>query len=365
MKPYNIFVLIALLLTISCAEFEPNSVKIKELEQPIIQNYSPSSGSKSNARLQFRIPNGLVVRTSSGDLKLFPFINTTFYGHGGGGIVGTGYNYNKYLPADWNNDGKTDLVARSSNSSLDYARFKNGQFTFQIPPTVGTGFGLPILTIGEWATPYGGEVDTPDLLAIDYGGNITIYPFKDQYNNNSSATFQNGSSFSAGSIPTNNTHYFVADWSGDGLSDIISRDVNGNMFYYIFSSSSNTFVFQNMVGHGWFFTHYFIVDTDRDGIADELLVRNDLGELKRYFFRNGTFYGNNSGLVVGTGFNYTHYFVNNWVPERGGAPQIIGRDTNGNMYFHSYIYERGNSRYSGPTLVGHGWNFTDYFMGTW
>ena len=45
--------------------------------------------------------------------------------------------------------------------------------------------------------------------------------------------------------------------------------------------------------------------------TDDLIVRNDAGELSLYPFRNGTFVG--TGQKVGHGFNFTHYFVGNWV----------------------------------------------------
>jgi hypothetical protein len=357
-------ILLILTAFLACCKQEVITPKVSE-NRPTVVTFptSPVQSGNPNGRIIYRNPNALVVRTNSGDLKLFPFINNTFYGNGGGGVVGTGYNYNKYFPADWDNNGKTDIVSLSSNVSLDYSAFKNGQFEKQ-SGVVGTGFSDPIIIVGEWATPYGGDPDTPDLMTIDYSGNITIYPFKSLPNFHS-YSFQNGSSFSAGSISTNYTHYLVADWSGDGLSDIICRDINGNLDYFVFANGQ--FNQSSRVGHNWFFTDYFVLDITKDGIPDNLLVRDQSGNLKIFPFKNQTFYGNGGGAILGTGFNYINYFVGSW---GGGLAEIIGRDQNGNMYLHSSsTRDRGRDPslgpYGSPVLVGHGWNFTDYFIGTW
>lgn len=362
MKPITI--LLSILMLSSCQE--DNSVSSDKSSiaiQPIIQTYLPSLGSNGTGRLNWRQPNGLVVSNGAGELKLFPFLRNTFYGNGGGRVVGTGWSiYNKNFAADWNNDGKTDLVSRDQATSLYYSRYINNQFVKQIGD-VGIGFASPIYLVGEWGTPSGGDPDTPDLLGINYAGNMTIYPFK-SLNNFGTGSFKNSSSISAGTIPFIYTHFFVADWSGDGLSDMICRDSNGNMDYYVYSNSSSQFVYTARVGHAWFFTDYFIVDQYRDGIADNLLVRDNLGNIKLYPFKNQTFYGNNGGTIVGSGFNYTHYFVGDWNP--AGLPQIIGRDQNGNMYLHDYTNRTSIlGTYENPVLVGHGWFFNEYFMGTW
>lgn len=43
----------------------------------------------------------LIVRDSSGNLRLYPFQNNTFYNNGGGTIVGNGFNFTDYFPGDW------------------------------------------------------------------------------------------------------------------------------------------------------------------------------------------------------------------------------------------------------------------------
>lgn len=366
MKKHLNFLLVAFAILFSCREEEPaNKDNNSSRVEPIIQTYLPPGRTANGGRIIYRKPNGLVVRTSAGELKRFPFINNTFYGNGGGAVVGTGWNYNKYFPADWNNDGTTDMVARDFSALLYYAQYKNGQFARQ-PGDVGSGFSFLNYFIGEWATPSGADPDTPDLLGINFGGGMTVYPFK-SLSNFGTGTFQNGASFNVGTIPTIYTHYFVADWSGDGFSDMIARDINGNMEYYLFTGG-NSLTYQYRVGHLWNFTDYFICDKDKDGVADNMIVRDGSGNLKVFPFTNQTFYGNNGGTVLGTGFNYTNYFVGYWGTGINAIyPEIIGRDQNGNMYFHSYTLRRAPavSSYSSPVLVGHGWNFSDYFMGIW
>ncbi|MCC5623166.1 VCBS repeat-containing protein [Nostoc sp. CHAB 5715] len=88
----------------------------------------------------------------------------------------------------------------------------------------------------------------------------------------------------------NSTHYFPADWTGDGIPDLIVRNSNGDLILYPFKNGT----FYNgggpiQVGNGWNSTHYFPVDWTGDGIPD-LIVRNSNGDLILYPFKNGTFY---------------------------------------------------------------------------
>ncbi|MEP2667523.1 MAG: hypothetical protein ABJH04_00935 [Cyclobacteriaceae bacterium] len=340
----------------------------------ITLNSAKNAGS-TNGRILYRKPNGLVVRTSAGQLKLFPFRNNTFYGNGGGQVVGSGYSYQNYLPADWNNDGKTDLVLKDNNHSLWFAPFNNGSFALQ-PGDVGVGFSQPALAVGEWWTPSGfpaGDPDTPDLVGFWSTGATTIYPFK-SHKSSGFGTFKNGGSYNAGITESGyTTHYLLADWSGDGLHDIIARNSLGHLNYYKYDGNTYSFVHQGLVGHGFFFTDYFITDREKDGKADGLLVRDNNGLLKLFNF-NSTFYNQPcNGYVIGSGFHYTDYFVGEWA---GGSNfDIIGRDSAGDMYLHRSTFAcQPSSQCQCPpsnaypyfrVKIGHGWFFDKYFMGTW
>ena len=67
------------------------------------------------------------------------------------------------------------------------------------------------------------------------------------------------------------------------------------------------------VGNGWnSITNYFVADWTGDGIPD-LLVRNTSGDMLLFPFKNGTFYNAGGPIKVGNGWNsITDYFVADW-----------------------------------------------------
>jgi hypothetical protein len=95
-----------------------------------------------------------------------------------------------------------------------------------------------------------------------------------------------------------------------------------------------------------------------EACSSDLIVRDSAGAMYLYPFRNGTFQG--EGTLVGTGWNFTHFFVGNWTGD--GTDDLIVRDSAGAMY----LYPFRNGRFQGEgALVGTGWNFTHFFVGNW
>ena len=83
------------------------------------------------------------------------------------------------------------------------------------------------------------------------------------------------------------------------------------ILYYQFKNGSFYGVRGNgtKVGSGFNFTNYFVRDFDQDGIAD-LITRSVNGDLKFYPFKNGSFYGvPGSGKKVGSGFHFKKYLT--------------------------------------------------------
>lgn len=216
------------------------------------------------------------------------------------GVVGHAFNFTDYFNADWNGDGKTDLICRNAAGSLFF---------------------------------YPWNASANSFYGVDGGKNVG-----------------NGFNF---------THYFVADWTGDGIADLICRNESGSLFLYPFRY--DTFKGNgggNIVGNGFHFTHYFIADWTGDGIPD-LICRNSEGSLRLYPFSNNTFIGNNGGSVVGNGFNFDHYFIGEWTGDN--RPDLACTDRSGNLYLYPFKNNTfiGNK---GGAQIGQGMNFQDYFV---
>jgi len=116
------------------------------------------------------------------------------------------------------------------------------------------------------------------------------------------------------------TNYFVGNWGGggqsdlgdgqggldDGKSDMIGRQANGNLFLYKFPFYNG----KEKVGHGFNFTNYFVGNWT-GGAMDDLIVFDDKGErfLYLYKFMPGGFVW--AGHVA-HGVNFTHHLVGKW-----------------------------------------------------
>jgi hypothetical protein len=183
----------------------------------------------------------LIGRNSSGTLYLYPFINNTFIGNGGGKIVGTNFNFTHYFIADWNNNKIADLICRDGSGGLYFFQFANNSFTTGI--NVGNGFNSSNYYIGEWT----GD-NFPDLVT-NSSGTLRLYPF---VNN----TFiGNGGGSIIGTYP-NYRNIFTRDISFDGISDLVMVDQTGLVSVAKFRNGSYS-PFYLSAPHYWNFSRYF------------------------------------------------------------------------------------------------------------
>ena len=291
----------------------------------------------------------LIVRTSNGDMLLYPFSNGTFYGHGGGKKVGHGFgikvDFTHYFVGNWTGNGTDDLIVRTSNGDMLLYPFSNGTF-------YGHGGGKVVgakpaykidfthYFVGNWT----GETD--DLIIRTSTGSMLLHAFGNGTFSSSGGYVGHGFG-----IKVDFTHYFVGNWTGNGTDDLIVRTSNGDMLLYPFSNG--TFFGHGggtKVGNGFGinvdFTHYFVGNWIGNG-TDDLIVRTSNGDMLLYPFSNGTFFGHGGGTKVGNGFginvDFTHYFVGNWIGN--GTDDLIVRTSNGDMLLYPF---------SNGTFYGHG-----------
>ena len=166
----------------------------------------------------------------------------------------------------------------------------------------------------------------------------------------------NWTSFGIVGVGWNFTHYFAADWSGDGAADLMVRNSNGELRYYEWHPSSRSWTTHGVVGVGWNFTHYFAADWSGDGEAD-LMVRNSSGQLVYYEWHPSSRSWTNHG-VVGVGWNFTHYFALDWSGD--GAADLMVRNSNAELRY--YEWHPSSRSWTTYGVVGTGWNFQDYLV---
>jgi hypothetical protein len=103
------------------------------------------------------------------------------------------------------------------------------------------------------------------------------------------------------------THYFVADWNQDSLSDLLVRTNQGDLLLSIYHPQSKMFDPPITIGTGFKFTHYFVSDWNGDGYPD-VLVRTNKGELLLFQY-SAVAKHLTKPLSVGVGFNFASYFA--------------------------------------------------------
>ncbi|HEY0698650.1 MAG TPA: serine protease [Micromonospora sp.] len=150
------------------------------------------------------------------------------------------------------------------------------------------------------------------------------------------------------------------DWSGDGHSDLLARNADGELIEFsgsgLGSDGFGGFSSAGRIGTGWNrFTKLFrVTDWTGDGTPAIMAMESD-GDLFLYTSDGeGSF--NNSGPRVGTGWNvFADIMVtNNWTGD--GRPNLLGRKTNGDLFLYTSDGNGGWLNGGIGIKIGTGWN---------
>jgi hypothetical protein len=262
----------------------------------------------------------LLVRSPNGDAVLYPFNGTSFIGGGGPIVAGKNWKFTAYWAEDWNGDLKADILARSGNG--DVFLFAMGNNTFASPQKVVSGWYFTHFLPAD----YTGDSMT-DMLARTTSGDIMLI------------------TLSKPSAPTKVGHgwsfaqYFAGDFTGDKRADLVVRNAIGDMALYPMGRDG----FYDgggpiKAGHGWQgFTHYWVGDWTRDGVAD-LLVRSKAGDMQLFPIKNNNFYDGHGPIKAANGWHFTHYFSADFSGD--GAPDMVVRTQEGNLLYFPWKGEK-------------------------
>ncbi len=226
---------------------------------------------------------GFIIRKDNGDMKWFPLFHYDgkykFYAPKGektGKEVGRDWNFAKYLPGYW-----TPTAAPS------YRR------------RIGGG---------------------SDLVVLEEDGDLKFFPFKDE-------TFMHmGTGDKVGRGFRKTLDYYVAEWTGNGTSDLLVRDEEGDLRLFPWNGKEFKDLGHNeKVGNGFgkkkvpdIYPGYWT-----GGIYPDIMIRKDNGDLVVFPFNGESFY-DGKRIKIGDDFkpkNFQHLLIDEWLGN--GTPDVL------------------------------------------
>ncbi|MBT2407699.1 MULTISPECIES: FG-GAP-like repeat-containing protein [unclassified Streptomyces] len=149
------------------------------------------------------------------------------------------------------------------------------------------------------------------------------------------------------------------DYNGDGYTDVLTRDANGDMWVYPGTGGTGTSTLggRYFVGNGWwrdYWTNAYTADLNNDGYTD-IVGRNRNGELHLYPGTGKT--GTNSfgsPSLIGTGWN-TYDTLGFGDMNGDGRTDVIGRDSGGDLWVYPHSGGTGTSTLGSRVFIGNGW----------
>jgi len=281
--------------------------------------------------------DALLVQTSNSALIVYPFGGKRFLD---GKVAAQDWDSQDAVMTDWNRDGVADLLTVGHDGKLWLRLQLNGALQpAQAVDSARSGF----------RQVFSGDFDGDgnlEAIARQDNGDMIFYAARFAPSTSSG----NGGGWSGQRIGNSwhFSHYWARDWNGDGTTDFLVRNEQGDLILYPLRNGA--FQTGAQMGNGWHFTDYFADDWNGDRSPD-LLVRNASGDLILYAFRAAG--GFEPGNVVARGWRYTHYFPGEWAGQAG----MLLRDRDGGMFFSAF---QGQSGFLPPEQVGNDWHFQTY-----
>ncbi len=322
--------------------------------------------------------HGLIVRKSNGDLRWYPLFkqdnNYTFYPsdkHGQnetGRKVGKGFNFEKYMIGYWTPGtipsirrrigGGSSLVVLEGDGDLKYYPFRNEKFQGS-GDKVGRGFSTDWdYYVAEWMGN-----GTSDLLVRDDNGRLRLFKWEGKEFKDLGRDEKVGDGFHKDKYPD----LFPGYWRNQEYPDLLVREENGDLWLYPFNG--RTFKNQGRpkkVGRGFDndFTHFLVGEWMSNGTPD-LIVRRNNGKLIRYPY--GKFKGKDEYDFsdppyenVGKGFHEDWvYIVGHW--REPGKPDLILCDDDHKMRFYPFDNGKFTDLPNREKYIGKGWKFTHFW----
>lgn len=239
--------------------------------------------------------------------------------------------------ADYNGDGKADLLTIGADSDLQFFA-GNGRAGLQSPSVITSGWGAYKHLVHTDLNADG----RGDLLAIRGDGLL------EYYGGTGSGGFDRHDRLEFGWADM--VHVVSgADFSGDALQDVIATSSAGTLTLYTGNGAGGLSGTRKPLGGGWNNMKFVVGgDFNGDGSGDLITVARD-GTL--YFYRGvGNAFA--AGAVVGSGWASFTALTGGVDYNGDGRVDIVGRDSTGSLYLYP---GNGAGGFGARTLIGSGW----------
>ncbi|MEU6759786.1 FG-GAP-like repeat-containing protein [Streptomyces sp. NPDC046685] len=148
------------------------------------------------------------------------------------------------------------------------------------------------------------------------------------------------------------------DYNGDGYTDVLARDPNGDMWVYPGTGGTGTSTLgaRYFVGNGWWrdeWANAYTADLNNDGYTD-VVGRTRQGNLYLYPGTGRT--GTNSfstPVLIGNGWDYQALGFGDITGD--GRTDVIARDASGSLWVYPHIGGIGTQALGGRVFIGNGW----------
>ncbi|MCS0634239.1 trypsin-like serine protease [Streptomyces sp. LP05-1] len=236
----------------------------------------------------------LLARTTGGELFEYYSRGTTL---GGRESYGNWSDVNLVRQADLKRDGVFEYLYRTTKGDLGWYHLDERTMTF-VRTRIGGGWGaMKSLAVPGDLTGDGAA----DLLAVDASGVMWTYPGRGD------GTF--GARVRVGGGWGTMTLTGRGDYTGDGRADLLARDTAGRLYVYPGTGSASApFGARTLIGGGWTFTAFAATgDVNGDGRAD-LFARDSAGTLWLYPGRGSASAPFAARVKIGGGWNAFNLF---------------------------------------------------------
>ncbi|GAA2030640.1 hypothetical protein GCM10009839_32980 [Catenulispora yoronensis] len=260
--------------------------------------------------------------------------------------------------ADFNHDGKIDLVAVDPNDVLYLypGTGGTGTNTFGTRVQIGSGFSTTLTQDDLLVGDVNGDT-YPDLVVVNSGtGDLVMFPGT---NGTGANTFGPSVLLGVG-WGSNWRHLMLGDVNGDGKADLLGFASDGGLYAYPSTGGTGTGTFGSsvLVGSGWStsWTHMMLGDITRDGKADLLAVDSTTGNLYLYPSTGGigTIAFGASSQVGSAWAGMTQLNLGDVTGDQ--RLDIVAVAADGNMYAYPGTGGSGLGTFGNAILIGSGWS---------
>ncbi|MDH2426498.1 FG-GAP-like repeat-containing protein [Sphaerisporangium sp. TRM90804] len=253
--------------------------------------------------------------------------------------------------ADVDNDGKSDVLGRHTDGTL-YAFLNSG--TPGVPnianrKTIGTGWNA-ITRVNVADIDNDGKTDV-----IGRSSDGTLYAY---LNSGTPGAPNISTRVTIGTGWNSVTDVVTADLDNDGKVDVIGRSTDGTFYAYLNSGTPGTPNISNRktIGSSWNGVSLIsVVDIDNDGKTD-VTARGGDGNLYAYLNKGTTGAPNiSTKVLIGSSWNGINRLTIADI-DHDGKKDVVGRMTDGDLYAYLNKGTTGAPNINTKILIGTGWS---------